>query len=217
MTKLRCSNIGGNDVVISIIKAIQSNKDYLSELDGAVGDGDHGINMNKGASIALPLVQEAKNMGDAFGILSSVLMDKIGGSMGPLYGSIFMGMQEALEDKESIDGDVIKDMLTEAYDNVTMITTAKVGDKSLIDVLDPATKQYEQVYESTGNVLDALDACYKASEEGMKSTIALRARIGRASRLGEKSIGHQDAGATSCCIILQAFCKAMKQKLHEEV
>ncbi len=215
MSSKRYQNLGGNDVVIEVIKAIQSNKDYLSELDGAVGDGDHGVNMSKGASIALPQVEEAKSMSESFGILSSVLMDEIGGSMGPLYGSIFMGFEDGSDESEFIDGEVMDSMLAEAYDNVTMITKAKVGDKSLIDVLDPAVTAYNNVWNETHDFEQALEACAQAAEEGMKSTIGLQARIGRASRLGEMSVGHQDAGATSCCIIIQTLCNSLAKHLVE--
>ena len=133
-------------------------------------------------------------------------MNKIGGSMGPLYGSIFMGMQEATLDKEEIDGDVIRGMLNTAYENIQMISPAKPNDKTLVDVLDPAINTYNQVYDDSKDVVKALKACSEAAEKGMLSTKDMQARLGRASRLGEKSIGHQDAGATSCYIIINTFC-----------
>ncbi len=216
MSNKRYQNLGGNDIVIDVIKSIQSNKDYLSELDGAVGDGDHGVNMSKGASIALPQVESAKTLTEAFGILSSVLMDEIGGSMGPLYGSIFMGFEDGSDGYEYVDGEVMDNMLQEAYENVTMITKAKVGDKSLIDVLDPAVNAYHSTWIDTHDFEKSLEVCELASEVGMKSTINLQARIGRASRLGEMSIGHQDAGATSCCIIIQTLCNSLSKHLVEE-
>ena len=203
---MKFSNIEGNKIVLDIINAIQVNRDYLSEIDGAIGDGDHGINMNKGATIALPDVEKAKDLTEGLGILAKVLMNKIGGSMGPLYGSIFMGMQEATLDKEEIDGDVIRGMLNTAYENIQMISPAKPNDKTLVDVLDPAINIYNQVYDDSKDVVKALKACSEAAEKGMLSTKDMQARLGRASRLGEKSIGHQDAGATSCYIIINTFC-----------
>ncbi len=203
---MKFSNIEGKKIVLDIIYAIQENRDYLSEIDGAIGDGDHGINMNKGATLALPEVEEAKNLTDSLGILAKVLMNKIGGSMGPLYGSIFMGMQEATLNKNQIDGEVIRDMLNIAYENIQMISNAKPNDKTLVDVLDPSINTYNKIYDETKDVVKALNACSEAGKQGMLSTINMQAKLGRASRLGEKSIGHQDAGATSCYIIINTFC-----------
>ena len=130
------TNKDGKQIVVAIIEAIQKNKDYLSEVDGAIGDGDHGINMNKGVTLALEEINNTENLYASLGVLAKVLMNKIGGSMGPLYGSIFMGMQMACKDKEIIDGSVIGSMLTQAYENIKMISNAKPNDKTLVDVLE---------------------------------------------------------------------------------
>lgn len=201
-------NKDGKQIVLNIISAIQENKDYLSEIDGAIGDGDHGINMNKGATLALEPVQNDQNMSEALGSLAKVLMNKIGGSMGPLYGSIFLGMQLACKDKEDIDGQVIRQMLNNAYDNIKMISPAKVNDKTLVDVLDPAVNAYNESFDKDGDAISALKACIEASTKGMLATKNMQARIGRASRLGEKSIGFQDAGATSCSLIVNTLCES---------
>lgn len=203
------TNKEGKLIVLNIIDTIQKHKDYLSEIDGAIGDGDHGINMNKGAAIAKPQVEKNETLSEALLSLSNVLMEKIGGSMGPLYGSIFMGMQAALGNAVIIDGALIEKMLKQAYDNIQMISLAKPGDKTLVDVLDPAVSAYTAVYEKTLDTCAALTACSKAAEEGMKATCNMQAKLGRAARLKEKSIGHQDAGATSCCLILQTFCSTI--------
>ena len=203
---MKFTNEEGKKIVLGIIKSIQDNKEYLSEIDGAIGDGDHGINKSKGATIAQSDVENSKNLTEALGILSKVLMNKIGGSMGPLYGSIFMGMQEAVMNVEEIDGLVIKEMLNNAYENIKMISPAKPNDKTLVDVLDPSINAYNLTYDATNDTVKALTECEKAAKEGMLSTINMQARLGRASRLGEKSIGHQDAGATSCYIIINTLC-----------
>lgn len=200
------TNIQGKHIVLAIIDAIQRNKEYLSDIDGAIGDGDHGINMNKGAAIAKEQLSKDETMSQGFKTLSMVLMNKIGGSMGPLYGSIFMGMQIASQGKELIDGEVMQAMLTTAYDSIKMISPAKPNDKTLVDVLDPSVRAYQAVYKESNDMKQALLACRDAACKGMAATINMQARLGRAARLGEKSIGHQDAGATSCCIILCALC-----------
>lgn len=205
---MKFTNEEGKVIVENIISKIQENKDYLSEIDGAIGDGDHGINMNKGATLALEQVHKDVNLSDAFGSLAKVLMNKIGGSMGPLYGSIFMGMQMACKNKELIDGDVLRTMLNQAYDNIKMISPAKPNDKTLVDVLDPAITAYNKIYDEDHDVIKALNACIEASTKGMLATKSMQAKLGRASRLGEKSIGFQDAGATSCSLIINTLCES---------
>lgn len=195
----------GKLIVVNIVEAIMENKQYLSDIDGAIGDGDHGINMNKGAMIAKEPILKSESLKESLGLLSGVLMEKIGGSMGPLYGSIFMGMQFALQPYDVIDGDVMQKMFHQAYENIRMISPAKVGDKTLVDVLDPAVNAYDREYETTHDMNKALTACAEAAESGMLATRDMQAKLGRASRLGEKSIGYQDAGATSCCIIIQTI------------
>lgn len=207
------TNIEGKVIVENMIAVIQENKDYLSEIDGAIGDGDHGINMNKGATIAKEEIKENETLSDSLGTLSMVLMNKIGGSMGPLYGSIFMGMQMACKDQEIIGGEIIQKMLNQAYANIKMISPAKVNDKTLVDVLDPAVNAYNNVYAQNQDTKAALFACKEASTKGMLATISMQAKLGRASRLKEKSIGVQDAGATSCSLIINAFCDSALQLL----
>lgn len=203
------TNQEGSRIVTYMITCIQENKEYLSDIDGAIGDGDHGINMNKGFTLAKEELEgKNANLSEALGVLSMTLMNKIGGSMGPLYGSIFMGMQMAVNGKDVIDGDVIGAMLSQAYDNIKMISPAKPGDKTLVDVLDPAVNTYTNVWNETHDVIKALSACKESSTKGMASTKDMQAKLGRASRLKEKSIGHQDTGATSCSLIINALCDA---------
>lgn len=208
------NNIDGIKIIENMISVIQENKEYLSEIDGAIGDGDHGINMNKGFSMAKEAIHAKRlTLSEAFGILSMTLMEKIGGSMGPLYGSIFMGMQSAVANTENIDGNVVKDMFIQAYENIKMISPAKPGDKTLVDVLDPAVNAYVKTWEETSDIVTSLEACRKASTEGLLSTKNMQAKLGRASRLKEKSIGYQDAGATSCSLLINAFCDAVENLL----
>ncbi|MFR6318011.1 MAG: DAK2 domain-containing protein [[Clostridium] innocuum] len=169
------TNKEGKLIVLNIIDTIQKHKDYLSEIDGAIGDGDHGINMNKGVTIAKSQVDKNETLSEALCTLSCVLMEKIGGSMGPLYGSIFMGMQAALGNAEYINGAIIEKMLKQAYDNIQMISPAKPGDKTLVDVLAPAVSAYASVFEKTQDTCAALTACSQAAEEGMQATCDMQA------------------------------------------
>lgn len=209
------TNKDGRLIIDNMISVIQENKEYLSDIDGAIGDGDHGINMNKGFTMAKEELSSDADLTNSLSVLSMTLMNKIGGSMGPLYGSIFMGMQMAVADKEIIDGDVICQMLLNAYENIKMISPAKPGDKTLVDVLDPAVSAYTSVWKESKDALQALAACKEASTMGMVATVQMQAKLGRASRLKEKSIGHQDAGATSCSLLINAMCDAATTLLNQ--
>ena len=197
-------------VVTNIIDSIKKNRDYLSEIDGAIGDGDHGINMSKGFSMAEEILANKDfNMSEGFLTISQVLMEKIGGSMGPLYGSFFRGLSVASKKSEVIDKDVIGNMLDKALLNLQNISSAKVGDKTLMDVVVPAVSAYKSSIERNEDLNKALKSLISAGQEGLESTKNLVAVIGRASRLGERSLGHQDAGATSCFIILKSFSESI--------
>lgn len=197
-------------VVTNIIDSIKKNRDYLSEIDGAMGDGDHGINMSKGFSMAEEILANKDfNMSEGFLTISQVLMEKIGGSMGPLYGSFFRGLSVASKKSEIIDRNVIEKMLDKALLNLQNISSAKVGDKTLMDVVVPAVSAYKSSIERNEDLNKALKSLISAGQEGLESTKNLVAVIGRASRLGERSLGHQDAGATSCFIILKSFSESI--------
>ena len=197
-------------VVTNIIDSIKKNRDYLSEIDGAIGDGDHGINMSKGFSMAEEILANKDfNMSEGFLTISQVLMEKIGGSMGPLYGSFFRGLSVASKKSEVIDKDVIEKMLDKALLNLQNISSAKVGDKTLMDVVVPAVSAYKSSIERNEDLNKALKSLISAGQEGLESTKNLVAVIGRASHLGERSLGHQDAGATSCFIILKSFSESI--------
>lgn len=200
------TNEKGSKIVDHMIIAIKNNKDYLSEVDGAIGDGDHGINMNKGFTIAEEMLKTMDyNMSEGFKVISSVLVDKIGGSMGPLYGAFFRGFSAASKKYEVIDKKIFHDMLKKAYENLTMISAAKVGDKTLIDVLFPTVETYSHAIENNEEFDVALEKMMVAAKNGLEETKNMVAKLGRASRLGERSVGHQDAGATSCYIILDSI------------
>ena len=207
-------NEEGLAVVQKIIQTIQANREYLSEVDSVGGDGDHGINMNKGFTMAEKEItqQESPTMSEGFKVISNVLVNKIGGSMGPLYGSFFRGLSAASRKEEVITKEVAGAMLEKAYQNISMLTEAKVGDKTLMDVLTSAVEVY-QAQLQTGSFTECLQAMLQAAEAGLESTKQLAAKVGRASRIGDRSIGQQDAGATSCYLILKAFAEGIQELL----
>lgn len=203
-------------VVGDLVVAINRNREYLSEIDGAIGDGDHGINMSKGFSQCGERLakQPGRSLASAFEELYLVLMEGIGGSMGPLYGSFFMSFGEVLATRKILDKELFLDALSAATDAVQTIGDAKVGDKTLIDTLIPARDAYRQALSQGRSFSHCLTAMTAAAEAGMQSTKALQARIGRASRLGERSIGVLDAGSCSCFLILQSIAGSLQTKLN---
>ncbi|CAE6785762.1 MULTISPECIES: dihydroxyacetone kinase subunit DhaL [Paraburkholderia] len=207
---------GAGGVVVDLVRTINANRQYLSEVDGAIGDGDHGINMSKGftqcgehlaARGALP------SLTVALGDLSSALMDGIGGSMGPLYGTFFLSMSDTFADHTELDKSLFYRALVAGIDSVQEIGDAKVGDKTLIDTLVPARVAYGAALEEGKNFRACIDAMVIAAEAGMNSTRELRARIGRAARLGDRSIGVLDAGACSCFLILRSMGESLTHLL----
>jgi dihydroxyacetone kinase-like protein len=200
------SNKDGAIIIDNMILAIQENKQYLSDIDGLIGDGDHGINMNKGFTMCREELD--KNPGDlAHGlkVLSKILMMKIGGSMGPLYGKFFKAIALSLEGKEEIGIIEMGDALQASVDAIASISLAQVGDKTLIDTLVPAVAAYKNAQQEGKTFSEALEAMKVAAIEGRDSTKDMVAKLGRASRLGERSRGVLDAGATSCCLILETI------------
>lgn len=203
-------------VVLDLIETINENRMYLSEIDGAIGDGDHGINMSKGFSQCRNRLLGAPDMpglAEAFEALAMTLLEGIGGSMGPLYGSFFMAWSETLADHEHMDAELFGRALAQAVDAVQSIGNANVGDKTLMDTLVPARDAYAVALAAGDSFHAALTAMMNAAEQGMESTRGLQARIGRASRLGERSIGVLDAGATSCCLLLQTLGSSLQSRL----
>ncbi|MDR0362216.1 MAG: dihydroxyacetone kinase subunit L [Planctomycetota bacterium] len=202
----------GSQVVGGLVLVIQENKAYLSEIDGAIGDGDHGINMNKGFTMFADQVNLAEeDMGTALKKLGRILLTEIGGSMGPIYGTFFIEMSKVIKDADVVDAPTFGKMLRAAVVGLQALGDAKVGDKTMMDTLIPATAAFEAA-EGSGFVA-ALDAMEAAAKKGWESTKALQAKVGRASRLGERSIGVLDAGATSTWLILESFAKSIRSVL----
>jgi phosphoenolpyruvate---glycerone phosphotransferase subunit DhaL len=203
-------------IVENLIKTIQENKDYLSEIDGAIGDGDHGINMNKGFTMCKERIQGKEiGLSEALKVLGRVLLMEIGGSMGPLYGTFFIEMSKEINDKENIDKVVFRNMIKRAVNAIEMLGKAKVGDKTLMDTLIPAVDAYERALAEDKSFSLSLQDMKIHAEAGKESTINLVAKIGRASRLGERSRGVLDAGATSCNLILQSIADSIIMELEK--
>lgn len=204
-------------VVRDLIDAIVANRQHLSEIDGLIGDGDHGINMAKGftgcGTRLDALGPRAASLPGALEQLSQALMDDIGGSMGPLYGRFFLGFVDTLAPHEQLDAALFGEALAVAVANVQAMGNAQVGDKTLIDTLVPARDAYAAALAAGAGFAACLQAMGAAAQQGRDATKALQARIGRSARLGARSIGVLDAGATSCCLILQTLAASLQRRL----
>jgi phosphoenolpyruvate---glycerone phosphotransferase subunit DhaL len=204
-------NSDGLVVVADLIATIQKNKDFLSEVDGKIGDGDHGINMNKGFTLCGSRLEgKSYSMSEGLAILSKTLMGDIGGSMGPLYGVFFEELASVSSGKDSIDAGLFGRMLAAAQGAVMEIGSAKRGDKTLLDTLIPAVESYTRALAAGKDFSAALGDMRVAAESGWRSTEGMMAKVGRASRLGERSRGVLDAGATSCYLIIDSLARSIQ-------
>lgn len=204
-------NENGRTILLSMVNAIHENKQYLGDIDGLIGDGDHGMNMNKGfVTYGERLGDAETSFADGLNDLGSVLFNEIGGSMGPIYGTILMEMADKAEDAEDITPDLFIEMLEAGLAGLYEIVDARPGDKTLVDTLDTAIQGMKKALAEGKSFTDALDCMKDCAEKGKESTKDMVAKYGRASRLGERSRGVLDAGATSCCVILKAMADGMK-------
>ena len=209
-------NNKGVVIIYDLIKTIQDNALHLSEIDGAIGDGDHGINMNKGFTICKKrLIDKQIDLSTGLNILSEILLNEIGGAMGPLYGMFFFGMSNACNNKKQIDSIVFKDMLEAAVSELSEIdlSKAKTGDKTMMDTLTPAVEAYKTAINHGESFIEALEEMKIAAEKGKESTKELIAKVGRASRLGERSRGFLDVGAVSSWLILKSMADSITRLL----
>ena len=207
-------NANGNPVLMKMVKAIHEKKDYLGEVDGLIGDGDHGMNMNKGFMMFGDEFGDQKfTFADGLDNLGNILFSKIGGSMGPIYGTIFMDAAEQGMELEDITVKDLADMLGAGLAGLQEIVEAQVGDKTLVDTLAPAVDVLKKAAEEGTDFPQALEEMKAAAKKGMESTKDMVAKFGRSSRLGERSRGVLDAGSVSCCIILTAMADGILENL----
>jgi dihydroxyacetone kinase-like protein len=191
--------------------SVRAERDHLVQLDAAIGDGDHGTNMVRGFEAVVQAL--AADVGSPPGRLLIVsgrtLVSTVGGASGPLWGSALRNAGRTLGDAETFDAAQLVELLGAALAAIKDLGTASVGDKTMVDAMEPAVDTL-RARVAAGELLPAaLDAAAEAAEEGMRATIPLQARKGRASYLGERSVGHQDPGATSTALIVRALQRAV--------
>ena len=207
-------NAEGKSILLRMVQVIQENKVYLGQIDGVIGDGDHGANMNKGFTMFLNQYKDVDySFTEGLYHLGMVLLNGIGGSMGPIYGTIFMAMSEAADGKDVIGLSELSQMLKAAEEELFTIVDARKGDKTLVDSLSPAIDAVQQAAAAEADFRSALDAMCAASGQGKERTRDLTARYGRASHLGERSRGVLDAGAVSCDLLLNAMAQGIGELL----
>jgi dihydroxyacetone kinase-like protein len=190
---------------------IEDEKEYLSELDGAIGDGDHGVNMAKCFREVRKKLAEsaAEDVGTLFKDVGMVVLNSVGGAMGALYGTFFLKLSRESAGKSEVNLKDLVRMLQTGEQGILDIGKANLGDKTLIDTLAPAVRAIEAAEKEGQALTGALAGFELAAKQGMQSTRDMLAKVGRASRLGERTIGHQDAGATSCYFILRSLASAV--------
>jgi dihydroxyacetone kinase-like protein len=188
-------------------RVMKDNRDLLTELDAAIGDGDHGINMARGFDKVLeklPTMKE-KDIGTILKSVGMVLMSSVGGASGPLYGTVSMKAGMALAGQQEIDASGLVTLFEAGVEGIRQRGRAERGDKTMLDVWAPVLDTVEAAIADGASLKDALARAVEAAEKGVQDTIPLQARKGRASYLGERSIGHRDPGAMSSYLMIRAL------------
>jgi dihydroxyacetone kinase-like protein len=200
---------------VAAAASIKDQRDYLTQLDAAIGDADHGTNMDRGFT---SLLEKLDGLGDPLppGRLlttaGSTLISTVGGASGPLWGTALRRAGRALGNAEEFDGHALAGALEAALAGIEELGAAREGDKTMVDSLAPAVRALRVSVDGGAEVAEALAAARAAAEEGMRATVPLQASKGRASYLGERSIGHQDPGATSTALIIGALEQAVAER-----
>jgi phosphoenolpyruvate---glycerone phosphotransferase subunit DhaL len=192
---------------VAAAASLHEQRDYLTQLDAAIGDADHGTNMDRGFTAVVEKLDTLEDVppGKVLTTVGSTLVSTVGGASGPLWGMALRRAGRALGDTEEFDGSQLADAFEAALEGIVELGAAQEGDKTMVDTLAPAIRALRAGVEQGSSIGEALSAALAAGEAGMKATVPLQAQKGRASYLGERSIGHQDPGATSTALILAAL------------
>jgi dihydroxyacetone kinase-like protein len=191
-----------------IAESVSAERDYLTQLDAAIGDGDHGINMDRGfGAVQKALAEQEAGVppGRLLIAAGKTLVSTVGGASGPLWGAAFRHAGRTLGDAPEWDAEQLVEALAAARDGVVDLGAAAPEDKTMVDALTPAVDAMRSSLDAGASLGAAVTAAAEAAEEGARATVPLQARKGRASYLGERSIGHQDPGATSVALVMRAL------------
>ena len=213
MGGLSLSTVSVNAWMDEACAAVVADADRLTELDSAIGDGDHGNNMKRGFRAvveALAAGGDDLTPGRRLILAGKTLVSKVGGASGPLWGTALRRAGRSLGDAEALDAPALADALDAALAGIVELGAAQPGDKTMVDALTPATQALRTAVEAGQPLADAVAAAAEAAAEGARSTVPMQARKGRASYLGERSIGHEDPGAASPVLIISALGRALE-------
>jgi dihydroxyacetone kinase-like protein len=190
---------------------VAENKDYLTELDAAIGDADHGSNLDRGMTAAVAALDELgpAAAGPLFSKVGMTLVSTVGGASGPLFGTLFLRMGTSFGDVDTASPEQVAAALRAGLEGVEARGKAQPGDKTMYDALAPAVDALDKAVGEGADLTESLGRARDAAAEGRDATIPMLARKGRASYLGERSVGHQDPGATSVALLLQAAADAV--------
>mgnify|MGYP005852479821 CR=1 FL=1 len=197
------------EAVISWIRSLgavyEENRQYLTQLDSSIGDADHGINMDRGFKKALEKLPEVedKDIGAILKMVGLTLVSTVGGAAGPLYGTLYMRAGMTADGKMELSPQEVTAMFEAGLQGVIQRGKAELGDKTMVDAMTPAVEAMKAALNGGGSLAEALQKACDAAQQGMEATIPMLAKKGRASYLGERSIGHQDPGATSTYLMFK--------------
>jgi len=191
--------------------SVRAERDHLVQLDAAIGDADHGINMTRGFEAVVQALgaDNGSPPGRLLIVAGRTLVSTVGGASGPLWGSALRAGGRVLGDQTTFDAAKLTEVLAAALASVKDLGTAALGDKTMVDALEPAVETLRAQVADGAPLAKAVEAAAEAAEAGMRATIPLQARKGRASYLGERSVGHQDPGATSTALMIRALQRAV--------
>ena len=197
--------------ITDIAAVIREQRDHLTQLDAAIGDADHGANLDRGftAVVAALEADPPATPGAVLTLTGRTLISKVGGASGPLYGTAFRRAGKSLGDTSDVDLAALAAALEAALGGIQQLGAAKEGDKTMVDVLAPATSAFSKAVAEGQSAADALGALVAAAQSGAEATVSMQALKGRASYLGPRSVGHEDPGAASSALILGALRDAI--------
>jgi dihydroxyacetone kinase-like protein len=197
------------DWIARVAATIADQTDYLTQLDSAIGDADHGVNMNRGFVAVTQALADAEvaTVGELLVRVGTTLVSRVGGASGPLYGTAFRAMGKELA-LPTVDGAQLAAALRAGLEALQKLGAAVPGDKTIVDAYVPAIEALASAVDAGEELAAATAAAASAAEEGMRGTIPMQARKGRASYLGARSVGHQDPGATSTWLIFRSLAEA---------
>lgn len=198
------------DILLGMGRVMEENKEFLTDLDNTIGDGDHGINMARGFAEVEKQAEglAGKDIGNILKSTGMTLVSKVGGSSGPLYGTAFMKAGMTIGAKTEIGMDDFLSGLEAGIEGVKARGKSTTGEKTMLDAMVPALEAMKEKQEEGADVKAVLEAGVAAAEAGVEATKPMVATKGRASYLGERSVGHQDPGATSFALLLKEICNA---------